>query len=352
MLRRLSNHCLLRPTDLPPSRDDMEVLGAFNPGAVATPEGVVLLVRVAEQPRERRVGYTALPRWDPAAGGLVVDWAANDELEPLDVRVVRRRADGLVRLTFISHLRVARCGDGRRVESLDAGILGPASEYEEYGVEDPRITPVDGTFWFTYVAVSRHGAATALASTRDFRTFERHGVIFPPENKDVLLFPERIGGQHLALHRPNPATPFSPPEMWVASSPDLVHWGHHGVFLGGGDAWELGRIGGGTPPLRLPQGWLEIYHGSSRSLENQAIGVYSAGALLLDGEDPRRILGRSPQLFLPEAPFETEGFVPNVVFPTGIVPRGDELLVYYGAADTFSAVVEFSVAELLARFQA
>jgi predicted GH43/DUF377 family glycosyl hydrolase len=199
--------------------------------------------------------------------------------------------------------------------------------------------------------VSRHGAATALASTRDFRTFERHGIIFPPENKDVLLFPERIGGRYLALHRPNPATHFARPEMWLAASPDLVHWGRHGVFLGGDDAWELDRIGGGAPPLRLPGGWLEIYHGSSRGRGDRAVGAYSAGALLLDPDEPRRILGRSPRLFRAEAPFETEGFVPDVVFPTGIVPRGDELLVYYGAADACTAVVEFSVAELLERLR-
>lgn len=348
MLRRLSNHCLLRPADLPPSRADLEVVGAFNPGAVATPGGVVLLVRVAEQPRERRPGHTALPRWDAQAGGLVVDWVPDGELEPVDVRVVRRKADGLVRLTFISHLRVVRCGDGQRVETVDDAILGPEHEWEEFGLEDPRITPIDDTYYFTYVAVSRHGAATALASTRGFRSFRRHGVIFPPENKDVLLFPEQVGGRHLALHRPVPATPFTRPEMWLAESPDLVHWGRHRVFLGGGEAWELDRIGGGAPPLRLPQGWLEIYHGSSRSLAAQGIGAYSAGALLLDLEDPRRILARSPQVLRPEAPFETAGFVPNVVFPTGIVQRGDELLVYYGAADTVSAVVAFSLADLLA----
>jgi predicted GH43/DUF377 family glycosyl hydrolase len=347
MLRRLSNHCLLRPADLAPSREDLEVLGAFNPGAVATPEGVVLLVRVAERPRERRTGMTALPRWDPAAGDLAVDWVADGDLEPVDARVVRRKADGLARLTSISHLRVVRCGDGRRVEALDPGTLGPADGCEAFGIEDPRLTPMADACYFTYVAVSRHGAATALASTRDFRSFQRHGIIFPPENKDVLLFPEPVGGLHLALHRPSGA-PFTHPEMWLAASPDLVHWGHHGVFRAGDAAWELGRVGGGAPPLRLPQGWLEIYHGCAPGPGGRDLGVYSAGALLLDRDDPRRILGRSPQLFRPEARFETEGFVPGVVFPTGIVARGDTVLVYYGAADTCSAVVEFSLAELLA----
>ncbi len=349
MLRRLYNQCLLRPADLPPSREDLEVVGAFNPGAALTPEGVVLLVRVAERPRERRPGFTPLPRWDPATGGLAVDWEADGDLEPLDVRVVRRKRDGLVRLTFISHLRVVRCGDGRRVESLGGPWMSPATGYEEFGVEDPRITPVDGAFHFTYVAVSRHGAATALASTQAFRECRRHGIIFPPENKDAVLFPERIGGMYAALHRPSPATPFTRPEMWLATSPDLRHWGGHRVLLGGGEEWEMGRIGGGTPPVRLPQGWLEIYHGSSRGRRG-AVGAYSAGALLLDPDDPGRILGRSPRLFEPETAFEKEGFVPGVVFPTGIVPREDRVLVYYGAADAFTAVVEFELGELVAAF--
>ena len=101
----------------------------------------------------------------------------------------------------------------------------PDSEMEEFGVEDPRITALGGRYYFTYVAVSRHGAATALASTTDFRQFERHGIIFCPENKDVVLFPEQVGGEFVALHRPNAATPFCRPEMWVARSPDLVRLG-------------------------------------------------------------------------------------------------------------------------------
>src|SRR5271154_4070694 len=108
-VRRLATQLLLGPGDIAPSREDLEVVGAFNPGAVRAGDEVVLLVRVAERPRERRPGYTGLPRWDPA-GGLTVDWVAEAELDPVDPRVVRRKADGLVRLTFTSHLRVVRCG--------------------------------------------------------------------------------------------------------------------------------------------------------------------------------------------------------------------------------------------------
>src|SRR5438874_13264521 len=123
-VRRLSTRLLIRPEDVPASRDDFEVVGVFNPGAVRTADGVVLLVRVAERHRERRPGFTGLPRWDPI-DGLTIDWVPDAELDPVDPRVVRRKADGLVRLTFISHLRVVRCGDGRAVREVAGSTLRP-----------------------------------------------------------------------------------------------------------------------------------------------------------------------------------------------------------------------------------
>jgi predicted GH43/DUF377 family glycosyl hydrolase len=346
MLPRLSTSRLLHPSELRPSRGELEVVGVFNPGAIAVDDGVVLMVRVAERPKERRPGFTALPRWD-ADAGVVVDWVADEELELLDARVVRGKRDGLVRLTFISHIRTMRSKDGRAIDSEGVRFL-PATEYEEFGVEDPRITRLGDVFYVTYVAVSRHGAATALASTNDFRTFDRHGVVFYPENKDVVLFPEQIGGEYVALHRPNAATPFTKPEIWLARSPDLVHWGRQEVLPVASSTWETGRIGAGTPPIRTPRGWIEIYHGCRQERAESGVGVYSAGALLLGLDDPRRVIARSAEpILVPETDFEREGFVPNVVFPTGIVERGDTVLVYYGAADTATAVVELSRRELL-----
>ena len=117
LLKRHFERLLLSPADLKPLRADFEVVGVFNPGAIVAAGEVILLVRVAERPRERRPGFTALPRWVPGEG-LVIDWVSDDTIEPLDPRVVRRKADGLVRLTFISHLRVVRCGDGRSVKHV------------------------------------------------------------------------------------------------------------------------------------------------------------------------------------------------------------------------------------------
>ncbi len=307
----------------------------------------MLLVRVAESAREERSGFIGLPRWDVEAGRVVIDWLRDDEITWIDARVVKINRTGLLRLTFTSYLRVVRCGDGRAVETVDDTLFRPLALTEEFGVEDPRITPIEDRFYITYVAVSRHGAATALASTRDFRTFERHGIIFCPENKDVVLFPERIGGRYFALHRPTTAHDFSRPEMWIASSPDLLDWGAHAPFLGATGEWDVGRVGGGTPPIRTERGWLTIYHGNDRQEGDPDIGTYTGGLLLLDADNPGRILRQRGRILIPQMDYEQTGFVPGVVFPTGVVQRGETLLCYYGAGDAATAVVELRMSDLL-----
>ena len=339
---------MIRPTDLSASHDGFEVIGAFNPGVVKTADGIVLLVRIAERPSERRPAFTGLPRWDTDRG-MSIDWVANDELEWIDPRVVRCMHDGRTRLTFISHLKIVCSREGVSISEFDGPTLGPESSLEEFGVEDPRITSLDGRFWISYVTVSRHGVATALASTEDFRTFIRHGLIFGPENKDVVLFPKQINGQYMALHRPSGAAGFARPEIWLARSPDLLHWGEHQHLLSGEANWEALRIGAGPPPLRIDEGWLVIYHGAARPSRPGEAGAYSAGAMLSAHEDPSRVLCRSKMpLFSPLTDFECNGFVPNVVFPTGIVAENRSLLIYYGAADTVTAVIRMSVDNVLA----
>lgn len=347
MIKRISESLLMRPQDLKPLRDDFTVIGVFNPGAVSVNNEIVLLARVAEKPRDHRPGFLGLPRWEPN-GKIVVDWASEDELDRADPRVVRRKSDNLLRLTSISHLRVFRRPDGRSMEWTAGPVLLPASPMEEFGIEDPRIVEIDETYWITYVAVSRHGVATALASTHDFVKFERHGVVFYPENKDVVLFPRKVNGEYFALHRPNPNSHFSPPEIWFARSQNLLHWGQHECLLRGKAEWECDRVGAGTQPVLLEEGWLEIYHGSRRTERAGEVGAYSAGALLLDRDNPTRILRRSHEpIMQPTADFERSGFVDNVVFPTAMIKQGDTLSVYYGAADTCTGVVEFSQRELL-----
>ena len=342
MIERRATHLLLRPDDVPPSHPGWEVIGVFNPGVVRTGDDIVILARVAERPSEQRPDWTAHPRWSPDKG-YIIDWAPNEHLEALDPRVVRHLHTGLVRLTFISHLRVFYSRDGRTIEPKSGPSFLPANEMEEFGLEDPRITRLDDRYYITYVAVSRHGPATALASTTDFKTLQRHGIVFCPENKDVMLLPERAGGHYVALHRPLGDIPFCRPEMWIARSPDLVHWGDHRYLFGGAGDWEDGRVGGGAPPIRTPEGWLEIYHGNRRPTAVGDVGAYCAGAMLLAKDDPGRVLKVSREPILePQADFENEGFVKQVVFPTGVVEEDDRLLIYYGASDKYCAMVEVS----------
>src|SRR5262245_40236930 len=223
--RRLFTRVLIRPEDVAPACDGFEVIGTFNPGVVRTEHGITLLVRVAERPRARAPGFVDLPRW--SGGRIVVDRFHESDVQPLDPRVVRIRETGLTRLTFVSHLRLAISQNGETVDSISGPIVWPEHLLEEYGMEDPRITALEGRYQVTCVCVSRHGAATALLTTTDFQRFDRRGIIFCPENKDVVLFPERIAGDFVALHRPNGATPFTRPELWIARSPDLLHWGGH-----------------------------------------------------------------------------------------------------------------------------
>lgn len=343
----MAESLLLTPSDLTASRRDFEVVGVFNPGAVGIGKNTVLLVRVAERPAETRAGFLGLPRWS-SGGECVVDWISDEDVITVDPRVVRLKSCDRLRLTSISHLRVFTASEESQGPWLPGPALLPDSATEEFGIEDPRITKIDQTYWITYVAVSRFGAATALASSDDMVTFHRHGIIFCPENKDVVLFPQRINGQYVALHRPNPNSHFSPPQIWTARSPDLTHWGQHQCVHQGAAIWEGDRVGGGTPPVLTDEGWLHLYHGSQRSGIDGRVGPYCIGALLLDGSDPGRILARSSgPIMRPVTDYERNGFVPGIVFATALIPSVDMFRVYYGAADTYTAVVEFAKQDVM-----
>jgi len=170
------------------------------------------------------------------------------------------------------------------------------------------------------------------------RQCDCHGMILPPPNKDCVLFPERIGGQFVVLHRPV-AAELGGKNMWLASSPDLVHWGEHRCIMRTRPGlWDSLKIGAGPPPVRIAEGWLEIYHGAD---ENDR---YCPGGMLLDAEDPSRVLARSHgPIMEPLADYEIGGFYGNVVFASGQVVDEDRLTLYYGAADTIVCGATFSI---------
>ena len=353
MLPRAFTHRLLSPEDLAPSHEALRVIGTFNPGATRLPDGrIVLMVRVAESPVDQRPGHHALPRWDEQ-GQLQVQHLPEDQDTLKDPRKVVRAADGLMRLKFVSHLRTLVLDESGRKVVDELAPLDCQGPYETFGTEDARITLIDGLYYVTYVSVSEHGAATSLATTTDFRSFERHGVIFCPENKDVMLLPEKIAGRFVALHRPNTYQRFCKPEIWLASSDDARQWGGHRFVWRGKYAWDDDRIGAGVPPIRVPPrgeepgGWLEMYHGSRRATRPGEVGAYQAGLLLLDPDNPARVLRHSPEpIMAAQQDWERQGFVPDVVFPTGVVEDRSRWLVFYGAADTHVGVTAFDLDDL------
>jgi predicted GH43/DUF377 family glycosyl hydrolase len=253
-----------------------------------------------------------------------------------------------------------------RIETVRLGriALEPQAEYELQqdgeggGVEDPRITPLDNTYYMAYTAYGtldgRLAPRIALARSRTLFDWERIGLVsFSPlhvdaggetvsfdlaqmPNKDAILFPERVGGRYYMLHRPMfPRSTGLPESIWLSWSRDLLYWEDHHLVLSPTLPWESLKVGGGTPPLRTPQGWLTFYHGVEGLADNDPNRRYHAGALLLDLDDPARVLYQSPQPVLsPQQPDETVGVVSNVVFPTGVVAQPDGRVdVYYGMAD-------------------
>lgn len=348
-LQRLSDRPILQTSDVKPFIDGYDVLGAFNPAVCHFGDEILLLLRVAEAPKSKK-GRIAVPLLENQDGvpTLVVKWFDKPE-EDSDPRVVT--IDDKAYLTSISYLRLARSRDGIHFTVDEKPFLFPARMDESYGIEDARITFLEGKYWITYTAVSEHGPGVGLAVTTDFVHVERIGMILPPPNKDVALFPQKINGKYLLMHRPM-VSDLGKPSIWLTDSEDGIHWGNHRFLFGGRGSskpdqskptptkdpyeWEGAKIGGGPEPMLTEEGWLVCYHGADPT------HAYSLALALLDKNDPTSVLDRSEEpLLTPELPWERDGFFPNVVFSNGWIKRPDGTIwVYYGAADSGVGVAE------------
>ncbi len=334
---------IITPQDIKPCRDDFEVIGAFNAAAIRFDEQVILLLRVAERPVSAHPDIAYAPIYDVEKKQIVLK--EFDKQEPAndfsDPRLIVTGNETY--LTSISHLRVARSADGINFEIEETPGLAAQREYETFGLEDARISLINGTYYINYVAVSPAGVATALASTSDFVNFQRRGIIFCPDNKDVVIFPEKVNGKFYAIHRPASGL-FRKNDMWIAESNDLICWGNHRYLMGPSTkGWDRNKIGAGAVPVRVEEGWLEIYHGVDN---NQR---YCLGAALLDIDKPWNVLARSAEpIFEPVQDYECSGFFGNVVFTCGLLCEQDKLKIYYGAADTSICYAQLDLQDVLA----
>lgn len=340
LVKRFLKNPILMPPDIRPSIEGMKIECLLNPGAFTFEGKTWLLLRVAERP-EQKPGKTTLPIFGEDGKVKILEFDnADPKLNLADPRVISY--DGQQYLTTLSHLRLVSSEDGIHFNEVPHPPLFGQGRFETYGIEDCRVTQIGDTYHLTYSAVSHHGVGVGLRTTRDWRNFTPHGMIIPPHNKDCAIFDEKIGGKYYALHRPS-SVEVGGNYIWLAESPDLDHWGNHRcIALTRPDSWDSGRIGAGAAPIRTPKGWLEIYHGADKK------NRYCLGALLLDLEQPWKVIARSKEPIMePIADYEKTGFFGNVVFTNGHIVDGDRVKLYYGASDSVICGAEFSVSEIL-----
>lgn len=280
--------------------------------------------------------------------------------------------------THYIHLGLATSQDGVHFErQSDEPFLSPDVNGADGGcIEDPRLTKMGDTYYIVYAArtyapgqywdpawkplgdreiegvhfLQANNAVSHLAVTKDFKTVKKLGRISDSrfDDRDVILFPEKVGGRYVKLSRPTErvgaAYGCEVPSTFISFSDDLMEWDEPQLLMTAEEWWQDKKMGGSCPPIRTPKGWLHLFHGVSSRDDG-----YRVGAVLLDLEDPTRILGRTSHFIMePEFEYETSGYYNGCVFPTGNVLKGDTLYVYYGAADKYVCMASCSLTELLA----
>jgi len=255
---------------------------------------------------------------------------------------------------YISRFGYACSTDGFNFERKNGIAFKPTEEYEKYGIEDPRLMTIESQIYLSYVVLSDYvsnkevTSYTALASTSNFHNYTRLGIIssIGTDDKDVVLFPEKINQKYLLLHRPHswvgPRFGVDKPSVWITEGDTLSKFKKHTLLMRPEQSWEEVKIGSGPPPIKTKHGWILIYHGVDRNL------VYRAGAVLLDLNDPFRVIARTKNPILqPEEAYEKNGDISNVVFPTGACIIDKRLHVYYGGADKVCCLAVVELSDLL-----
>jgi predicted GH43/DUF377 family glycosyl hydrolase len=277
---------------------------------------------------------------NPWEAGAVYNCAAvyKDNLVHLIYRATDITSNGSIG-KYINNLGYAVSHDGIHFNRLRDPILVNNVKQEARGPEDPRIVEIDGIYHMMYTGFGGRFPGDyriSHATSRNLITWQRHGIVLDEANKDASLFPEKISGKYILLHR-------RPPDIWMASSDDLVKWSDHRVLMQANPKsdWEAEKIGIAGPPIKMENSWLLIYHGVSKSHH------YSLGIAELNLEDPTKVISRQSEPILePELDWEINGHVSNVVFSCGQVIKDGELYVYYGAADTVIGVAKIHLQDI------
>ncbi len=373
MIKIKNERVLLTTKDINPSSKLFMVLGVFNPGAVRLPNGdIVLYVRVVERLiKDKDYKYYYSPRF---AGkndfSIKIDkFGKESVVEKTDISLIFK--DGTKRLTFISYFkRVILDKTGFKIKSVDKkpsffGLLWDG----ELGVEDPRITKINKLYIMTYVSLSRTtNISTSYAISNDCLRWRREGVIFVEQNKDVVLFPERVNNEYIAFNRPESAFQFSLPHIWISYSKNLKFWGKAApIKLPEKKGFNYVRVGAGPPPIRTKKGWLLLYHVvSEHKGEKSFIGNiknifihkakkiihYSVEAALFDLKNPKKLIAKSESPILtPVKDYEKGTFMNNirVIFPTGLIldESEEDVLIFSGGGDTVVTVKKVCLNDIL-----
>lgn len=366
MVRFPIDKLVFAPTDVDLSRSPLAegmaragvetyVLGAFNPGLTRLPSGnLLMMVRVAEALRTPIAdGHVHSIRWDEARGYVIDAWPL-ELADTADPRQFRLHGGGwkIQALTSLSWLLPVELGpDGTEVHAVHYDkAIAPQGSFQCYGVEDARISRVEGRYLMTTCSVSPERHSTTLYSSENGLDWTFEDIVLDHQNKDMLIFEGLIGGRYWAQTRPlgdhffayPPNSPWrAGPSINLATSPDALHWKPHrqpGLRAHAGTV-ATARMGGGAPPILTTvagrRGWLSLWHGVE---PKEVVGIYRTYWSLLDAEDPAIVLATQHDPLIeanPELtkPFEALLYVRDVVFTTGIVEAEDHFIVASGEAD-------------------
>jgi len=314
-MKRYKNNPIVTRTDIPQIKPDLiDVSSVFNPGAIKFNDKYLLMLRVQNRARE-------------------------------------------------TYFVIAESDDGVKFKSENEFIKWRGLEKVKeqiFHIYDPRITKIEDEFYIMFAMDISSGCKLGLGTTKDFKYFDFLGIVSEEDNRNGVLFPEKIDGKFIRFDRPNKVQleegPLTGSAIWISESDDLLNWTPKTELIKGRDHYWDELIGAGPPPIKMKEGWLCVYHGIAMHYQP----IYQAGVMLLDLNDPTKVISRGRfNILEPRELYETVGQVPNVIFPTGLIAeefdengyalQESEVKLYYGAADTVIGLAESTIEELLKR---